>query len=301
MNQTQKNIEAYKAALPGLKERVLAVALLLVMSAAMMTSATFAWLTLSRAPEISNVTTNVAANGNLEIALVRPDGSEPAESAVGDSSAAEGNNVVNANLTWGNLVNLSDESYGLSNIVLRPALLGNTNNLLEQPLKGVDYGSDGRVQLYYNEDFQFTNWVGPKEGNPGFFEFNKDPKYGVRALSTVKYEYVNNNYFQFTQLMQHVDSSYEAVDGDYQAMLTYDSKVDQYDYISALAGLIGDFMTDKLNDKNGSTNISKYMDEVYYLLKDFEAVMDSFIDPVVALANAQVYNKYGKDDYASYT
>ena len=67
MNETQRNIKALKAALPGLKERVLAVALLLVMSAATMTSATFAWITLSRAPEVTNVATNIAANGNLEI------------------------------------------------------------------------------------------------------------------------------------------------------------------------------------------------------------------------------------------
>ena len=46
MNETQRRIKAYKAALPGLRERVIAVALLLAMSVAMMTSATFAWLTL---------------------------------------------------------------------------------------------------------------------------------------------------------------------------------------------------------------------------------------------------------------
>ncbi len=59
MNETQRNIQAYKAALPGLKERVLAVALLLVMSAVMMTSATFAWMTLSRSPEASSIFTTV--------------------------------------------------------------------------------------------------------------------------------------------------------------------------------------------------------------------------------------------------
>ena len=71
MNETQRRIKAYKAALPGLRERVIAVALLLAMSVAMMTSATFAWITLSRAPEVSGVSTTVAANGNLEIALAQ--------------------------------------------------------------------------------------------------------------------------------------------------------------------------------------------------------------------------------------
>ena len=111
MNETQRRIKAYKEALPGLRERVVAVALLLVMSAAMMTSASFAWLTISRRPEVTGVNTTVAANGNLEIALATGDGrTAPGESQVGDSSATEGQSVVSANITWGNLVNLSDPS-----------------------------------------------------------------------------------------------------------------------------------------------------------------------------------------------
>ncbi len=86
MTETQKRIKAYKDALPGLRERVTAVALLLAISMAMMTSATFAWLTISRSPEVSGVNTTVAANGNLEIALVTGNGKvAPGESQVGDS------------------------------------------------------------------------------------------------------------------------------------------------------------------------------------------------------------------------
>jgi hypothetical protein len=62
VTETQKRIKAYQDALPGLRERVAAVALLLVMSMAMMTSASFAWLTISRSPEVSGVSTNIAAN-----------------------------------------------------------------------------------------------------------------------------------------------------------------------------------------------------------------------------------------------
>ena len=74
MTETQKRIKAYKAALPGLRERVVAVALLLAMSLAMMTSASFAWLTISRSPEVTGVNTTIASNGNLEIALATGDG-----------------------------------------------------------------------------------------------------------------------------------------------------------------------------------------------------------------------------------
>ena len=69
MTETQKRIKAYQKALPYMKERVMAVALLFVMSISMMASATFAWVTLSRSPQISGLATTVATNGNLEIAL----------------------------------------------------------------------------------------------------------------------------------------------------------------------------------------------------------------------------------------
>lgn len=284
INETKQRIEAYKAALPGIKERIVAAALLLVISVAMVTSASFAWITLSRAPEVSNVTTSIAGNGNLEIALVAPDGSVPLESMVGDSSAAQGNTITKANTTWGNLINLSDPSYGLSNIVLRPALLSNASNILNQPLKGANYGDDGRVELYYNENFQFTNWVEPANGLEGYFGFNATPQYGVRAISTVKYEYKNSFYQQFTQMMAIADGEWGETDSSYAQLLENDK------YINALAGLIGQFMTDKLNDSN--TNISKYMQDVYDLMLDFEQVMYNFEDALVALANAQVYNFY---------
>ena len=98
--QTRKSIRALKASLPGLRERVVAVALLLAMSIAMMASASFAWLTISRRPEVTGVSTTVAANGSLEIALATGTGSiAPGESQIGDSSATEGQTVVASNIT----------------------------------------------------------------------------------------------------------------------------------------------------------------------------------------------------------
>lgn len=296
MNETQKNIRAYKRALPELKERVIAVALLLLMSAAMMTSATFAWITLSRAPEVSDVTTTVAANGNLEIALVEPGGSEPAESAVGDSSAALGQTIVKANLTWGNLVNLSDESYGLNNIVLRPALLGNANDLVSQPLKGVDYSADGRLQEYFNEDYQFANWTILDDGN-GFFKYNMTPQYGVRAISSIKYEYKNNTYFGYTQIRNRASGIRDNV------IAGYDEITGNKTYINSLAGLMGDFMTDQLNDSD--TDVSAYIKDLYNMLYRVYGLMAGsadreycFEDALAELANAQVYMNYrGTEEY----
>ena len=118
--ETRKRIRAYKKALPELRERVIAVALLLAMSASMLTSASFAWLTISRRPEVSGVSTTVAANGNLEIALATSE-KKPEESKIGDSSAAQGQSDTAANITWGNLIKLTDPSYGLENLDMRPA------------------------------------------------------------------------------------------------------------------------------------------------------------------------------------
>ena len=87
---TRQRIKEYKAALPGLRERVFAVALLLALSVTMMASASFAWLTISRRPEVKGVSTTLAANGNLEIALATGNGTlSPGASQVGDSSATE--------------------------------------------------------------------------------------------------------------------------------------------------------------------------------------------------------------------
>ena len=77
MNETQRRIKAYKKALPHMKERVVAVAMLLAISATMMISASFAWATLSINPEVSGLATTIAANGNREIALSGPEGREP--------------------------------------------------------------------------------------------------------------------------------------------------------------------------------------------------------------------------------
>jgi hypothetical protein len=180
MSDTQKRIAEYKQLLPGLKERIVAVALLLVISLTMVTTTTFAWMVLSFSPEVTGVTTTVAANGNLEIALAKPDGSLPGESAIGDSFATEGQSLANANLTWGNLINLNDPAYGLDNLVLRPAQL-NPALLLTSPLYGAEYGEDGRI-IQLNSNFAYTTWNPPTDDKPGYFGVSSDR--GVRAISS---------------------------------------------------------------------------------------------------------------------
>lgn len=143
-----------KAKTFDIRKKLLGAVAMLLVATIMMVSATYAWFTLSTAPEVKGITTTVGANGNLEIAL-RTSETAPSTSAVGDSMSIEGKDVTEANITWGNLIDLSDPSYGLSDIALRPAtFLPQNNEVGTVWLKTPAYGSDGRVKTL--ADFRDT-------------------------------------------------------------------------------------------------------------------------------------------------
>ena len=162
-----------------------AVAMLLV-STIMLTTTTYAWFVLSTAPEVKGMSTTVGSNGSLEIALLN-DSTDTAAitSGVTDSVAVDGN-AVRANTHWGNIVDLSSATYGLTNAAkakLYPAalnlnddhtkLLSNTN-LLKTPT----YGVDGRVNsIAANTDA--GKYV------DGTYQ-SKAGSYGVRLVGTVE-------------------------------------------------------------------------------------------------------------------
>lgn len=186
MTETKKRIKELKEALPRARERVVAVVVLLALSVSMMAVASYAWYTISVAPQISSMSTTVSSNGNLEIALAGrydADGNliAPDKSGGGDSFAAEGQTAGNANLTWGNLVNLSD-IYGLESLTLRPATF---NAESAAYLSSVVYGGDGRVEGSTSK-FDFTYWT-KSAGGSYSFATNTAEKFGVRAISSVAY------------------------------------------------------------------------------------------------------------------
>lgn len=114
---------------------VAAVAMLLV-GVFMVISSSYAWFTLSTAPEVSGIHTSVGANGNLEMALVPSAGMAAIpESAVGQTGMNE---------TWGNLVDLSDNKYGLNAIQLMPSRMTVTGDKFDY-LSVPTYGADGRI------------------------------------------------------------------------------------------------------------------------------------------------------------
>ncbi len=156
-----------------IKSKLLAAIAMLMVATIMMVSSTYAWFTLSTAPEVQGITTNVGANGNLEIAL------SPLSGDAGEitSSTNDYNKPwVEKNLTWGNLLDLSDSSYGLNNISLLPAQL-NLGALGTSPLKTPVYGEDGRISgLQANT--VIGGLVADKEG------YIEDGGYGVRVVGT---------------------------------------------------------------------------------------------------------------------
>lgn len=161
-----------------IKTKLMAAVSMLLVSSIMMVSTTYAWFTLSTAPEVKGITTAVGANGNLEMALLPKTGVlDDITSQAGDSTLA----TEAKNVTWGNLVDLSDSSiYGLDKITLFPSALNlESDNVTIKAafLKTPTYGADGRVAElvektvagYYNKTEQ---------------KFTPNSEKGVRAVGT---------------------------------------------------------------------------------------------------------------------
>lgn len=295
MTETQKRIEAYKKALPEIRERVIAVALLFAMSMAMMTSATFAWLTISRAPEVTAVSTTVAANGNLEIALATGDGTiAPGESKVGDSSANENQSVTRANITWGNLVNLSDPSYGLEHLALRPAQL-NTAALLVSPLYGAQYAGDGRV-TQLDSNFAYTVWKEAEGDEPANFAVSD--KLGVRAISSTKMDASGAEAAYYRMVTAARNKNLAAA--NMYANLGNDNA-----YMQSLATMMGLFMTARMNPGEASLNNPTIKAEDAQNLRDmygaFLEAFDTEAEAMASLLNLQLFLKHGEGNYTPYT
>ncbi len=239
MRETERQINIYKEKLPRMKERVGAALVMLLLAVVMTVSSSMAWLVLSSDPEVKGMNTTITANGNLEIALASGNITaapiRPAETKIGDS----GKPLVERNITWGNLVNLGDDSYGLQKLVLRPATL-NRNALKNSPLYAASYGSDGRVDTL-KSDFAYSYW-----NSQAFSAVQADVPYGVRAISSVTYEvtggeekiYAARNETQNMFLAAHRHMRTELVENNGEDL-------------QRLFDLVGQFVSAKVQDKLG--------------------------------------------------
>lgn len=161
----------------GIRNKLMGAVAMLLVSSIMVVSSTYAWFTLSTAPEVTGITTSVGANGNLEMALLNTTTFEDLSkitSSVGDSTK----NATEANITWGNLVDLSNESYGLGKINLLPSRLsisseGKAAN--NSPLKTPVYGADGRVASVDGRTYTTVY-------NGGWGFDSRSLTYGVRGI-----------------------------------------------------------------------------------------------------------------------
>lgn len=71
----------------SLKSKLMAAGAMLMISAVMLTSASFAWFTVSTAPEISDIDVTMEATKNLEIAKATDKTTAPSEVTVNDSDS----------------------------------------------------------------------------------------------------------------------------------------------------------------------------------------------------------------------
>ncbi len=161
----------------SIKSKLMAAVAMLLVASFMVVSSTYAWFTLSTAPEVTGIRTSIGSNGSLEILLISTDenGQIKDPNKITTAVGQTGKNEV-----WGNIVDLSSEEYGLSKITLMPSQLNLTASddgyqLNEIPLRTPLYGSDGRPS-----ELSANTVTGTYKAGSGF----KTGGYGVRAVGT---------------------------------------------------------------------------------------------------------------------
>lgn len=167
----------------SIQKKLLAATSMLLVACIMLISASYAWFTLSTAPEIKGITTTIGANGNLEIALADEtswaNSGTTIKSEVGDSLLS----AYFKNVTWGNLIDASSATdYGLDKVTLMPAKLNidpNTGKvILTSMLQTPSYGADGRI-----EDLLANTLTATYDREARKFP-TSDSNYGIRAIGT---------------------------------------------------------------------------------------------------------------------
>lgn len=242
----RKKIAATEENRRSLKQRLMATLAMLLVAVILTVTTTYAWLILSVAPEVRGISTTIGANGSLEIALLNKHtfgNPNQVPTAVGLSLS---NNQLEANETWGNMVDLNDHSYGLQEIVLYPSRLNITgtagnykvdrnSSMLLVPT----YGSDGRITQLTDKTLTGTY------GKDGFYSY-ADAAFGVRAIGTASSVSVQSSALAqakrniATYLSGAVSSAKSSVDGVQDLLLKFAAGGDSFsaEDIEVLSGMI---------------------------------------------------------------
>ena len=253
-----------------IKKKLTAAIAMLLVSCVMVVTSTYAWFTLSTAPEITGIQTTIGANGNLEIALANGTTWATPDSII--SQEGDGlKSLVEKNITWGNLVDLgataADGSnvYGLDKIVLYPSKLNVSNNKVDHNsiLKTPEYGTDGRVTQLKNNvltglyDADNLKFVSSTTG------------YGVRALGTVSG--MSDREFAYNSALSQINSNKNLAANEVRT-----SWVNYGDTLAAIA-------VKYAGNKEGTTITKEEYDNLVELVGDLEDVME-YIDKALIYA-----------------
>ena len=297
MNKTDKRQRS-------IRNKLMAAVAMLLVASIMTVTTTYAWFTLSTAPEVQGITTTVGANGNLEIALAHPTGmNELVGSDVGDTNQA----WFVKNLTWGNLLNLADAAYGLANIALLPSRLNitaasatNPATLDGSPLSIPVYGADGRIGAMDKNSMMY----GAKDptGGSNFlvdptveytygsttYNIEKYKGYGVRALGTSST--MSETQMNFQTALNAINSYRGQANGKASgAIYTYGDALADMAVMHAAATMSG---TDG-NDYSAFVPDLKGM--IAELAAASELVESALINAMIAISNANIpYGAEGK-------
>lgn len=168
----------------GMRKKLFSAAAMLLVASIMLVSTSYAWLVLSAAPEITGISTQVGANGALEIALLNTESyndlTKVVDADIDESLEGAAPAVTSSNLQWGNLIGLGDASYGLDQIVLNPGRLyiepfGEGYQINQMLMKTPIYNEDGRI-VGLEKTKTVTGVFADDKFNAG------DGQYGVRAI-----------------------------------------------------------------------------------------------------------------------
>lgn len=164
----------------SIKSKLIAAVAMLLVASFMVVSSTYAWFTLSTAPEVKGIKTTIGSNGSLEIALAYGNSATPFDASKVDSKVGDSNNYE----TWGNIVDVAAAKYGLA--TLKAGILPSRLNITDaangivglNPLSTPAYGADGRITELKNETI-----YGIFDSTSASFKTDADGS-GVRVIGT---------------------------------------------------------------------------------------------------------------------
>lgn len=251
-----------------IQKKLSAAILMLLVSSIMMVSSTYAWFTLSTAPEVTGIQTTIAGNGNLEIALAN----ETTWQTPANIETSNGSNTVgkDINTFWGNLVDLS-QGYGLDKITLYPAELSTLNdsttvdgNLLRVPM----YGEDGRVKELSNQVSAGVYTEDSYFGTTGF---------GVRGIGTATG--MSDRQYAFRDAKNSLKSTLSAAKNGVKGS------------ISNNGGVLGSIAIKHANENGTETYTETEIASIGTLLSDLLTVSNNVEKAIIASIDAYASSK----------